>query len=125
VPTHSKALSRPTNYDEFDWSPPEIAGDIEELGDRSLGLMPTFSGQLFQQQVQYGVIVEIAYGRGLGGSQKRRYWAEFTEQERKLIAKWVSKFYRWHLVTGTPKRVQLRLTTLQLLQRAVAFYAGC
>ncbi len=86
----------------------------------ALTLMPTFSGAEFRSLVNYGVVVEVVYGKGLGGSTLK----EFTQSERKLLAKWTSKFYVWEMRTGMPQRVRLRLSTLELLQRAVGFFAS-
>lgn len=100
----------------------------ERLNGRSdiskpVSLRPVFSGEYFKSQVAYPVIVE-AWDRLKGsGSKRRRYQAEFTEAERKLISSYYRKFYRWYLVTGTPDKVMLSLDTLNLLQRAVNFFA--
>lgn len=96
--------------------------DFED-SDRPVTLRPTFSGEAFKRIVAYPVIVEIWDKLGRSGSKRRRYNDEFTEAERKLIARYYKRFYRWYLVTGTPKRVMLNLNTLHLLQRAVNFFA--
>lgn len=104
---------------------PDIGGD--ELEDeRPVVLSPSFSGPAFCRAVAYPCIVERwdrVVGPGAYGSKRRAYQAEFTETERRVISKWHTRFYRWHLVTGTPLRVVLKLATLQLLQRAVNFFA--
>ena len=58
------------------------------------------------------------------GSRRRRYYAEFSQQERRLIHFYYNKFYRWYLVTGAPDHVTMKLPTLALLRRAVAFFAS-
>lgn len=100
-----------TDYDEDEF--PE---------GRGLALVPVFSGDQFKKHVAYPVIIE-AWHKRLDGSRRRKYQAQFNEKERATIARYQTKFYRWHLVTGTPKRVMMKLETLQLLQRAVAFFA--
>lgn len=106
----------------------ELDMDRDELPEGAMRLMPVFSGDAFLKAVNYPVVVEMwkhifTHGnRRIGGRIGRAFMEQFTEVERKTISKWHTKFYRWYLVTGTPKRVVLRLKTLQLLQRAVAFF---
>lgn len=95
----------------------------DEDQPRPLQLMPTFSGDAFIKVVAYPVVVE-AWEKKRDGSRKRRYLAEFTEAERVVIGRWHTRFEKWYLRTGTPRRVQLRLSTLTLLQRAVNFFGG-
>lgn len=97
--------------------------DEEEIEDRPLVLSPVFSGEAFLANCCYPVVVEM-WEKRKAGRVRRAYLAEFTETERNLIARWQTKFYRWHLVTGTPRRIMIRLKTLELLQRAVAFFGG-
>jgi hypothetical protein len=102
------------DYDEID-----RAGDIS----RPVSLRPVFSGEYFKSVVAYPVIVE-RWDKAKSDSKQRRYRADFTEAERKLIASYYSKFYRWYLVTGTPDKVMVKLDTINLLQRAVNFFAS-
>lgn len=96
---------------------------MDDFADKEFSLQPVFSGEKFLQVVAYPVIVE-SWDRVLSGGQtKRNYQHTFTEAERKTISRYRSKFHRWYLVSGTPKRVMLKLSTLELLQRAVAFFA--
>lgn len=98
--------------------------DIEEMGNiKPVTMQPVFSGDEFLRQIDYPVIVESWEKRRFGRG-KRKWMAEFTEAERQTIAKYQTKFYRWYLVTGKPDRVMIRLKTLHLLQRAVAFFAS-
>jgi hypothetical protein len=102
--------------------------DMVELGttDRPMTLLPVFTGEAFARLVQYPIIVEMwdkIAGKNAGGRRKRAYLAEFDEGQRRLISYWYTRFYRWHLTTGTPQRVVMRLATLQLIQRAVHFFA--
>lgn len=104
----------PEEYHELD---PPKAG-------RGLRLMPVFTGDLFKQAVCYPVIVEM-WEKAKCGRHKRRYHKEFTQAERNKIARYYGRFYKWHLVSGPPKRISMRLSTLALLQRAVNFFAEC
>jgi len=76
---------------------------------------------------QYGVMVEMwdkVVGSGSCGSKRRKYHAEFTEAERKIISSWHAKFRKWHLVSGLPDHVYFRKTgTVDLLRRAIHFFA--
>lgn len=90
---------------------------------RGMSLAPVFSGDAFRNAVAYPVIVE-GWEKKNAGRVKRAYHAEFSPAERKALGRWHFKFYRWHLVTGTPKRVMLRIKTLSLLQRAVNFFGS-
>lgn len=105
-------------------SPAEFYQEPEAMGTGGLTFAPVFSGEMFGKVVAYPVIVE-SWEKRRAGRVKRAYIATFTEGERKTLSKWQGKFYRWYLVTGTPKRVMLRLKTLALLQRAVTFFASC
>lgn len=74
-------------------------------------------------QMQYPVIVE-SWDRKMGSfSFKRKYRNEFTENERKLIRNYYNKFYRWHLVVGTPEYHDMKIKTYELLNRAISFFA--
>jgi len=103
--------------------------DVSELSEQPSGgtaaprveFMPVFSGESFLRALTYPVIVE-AWKKKNSGRGKRAWLAEFTETERDLICKWHAKFHDWHSVSGTPDRVAMKLTTLELLQRAVDFF---
>jgi len=87
-------------------------------------LMPVFSGERFRELVQYPVMVETWEKKDFG-RLKRRWVQEFTLTERQQLGKWYAKFYHWYFVSGTPKTVALTsINTLNLLQRAVAFFAS-
>jgi hypothetical protein len=63
-------------------------------------------------------------GVGSSGSKRRKYHAEFTENERRTIARYKDKFYRWYLVKGTPASFTFgKIETYHLLQRACNFFA--
>lgn len=100
-------------FDELD------DGDGEQTAVR---LAPVFSGEQFKKTVDYPVIVEM-WEKKNSGRVRRAYLAQFTDDERTTLARYYAKFYKWHLVTGTPVRVMARLKTVQLLQRAVNFFA--
>jgi hypothetical protein len=108
---------------EFGDRVPEFYVDEAEVPEhKPVVLRPVFSGDMFRKVCSYPVIVEM-WDRRLNGSVRRRYHAEFTEKERATIARYQTKFRRWHLVVGTPRRVMMSMTTLNLLQRAVGFFA--
>jgi hypothetical protein len=89
-----------------------------------LELYPVFSGEAFKRAVDYPVIVE-GWDKKNNGKAKREWLKQFTEAERNLISRYYAKFYRWYLVTGTPRRVPFRkLKTIHTLQRAAAFFAS-
>lgn len=78
--------------------------------------------------LQTPIIVESwdkVVGRGICGSKRRRWLAEFTEAERKLISYYYPIFYRWYLVKGTPqKHVFRKVETIDLIKKAVCFFAS-
>ena len=103
--------------------PRELLGELDAFESRAgLDLLPVFSGEKFLEAVNYPIIVEM-WDKKKAFRVKRAWEKEFTEAERNKIARYYGRFYRWHLISGTPKRVVLRLNTLQLLQRAVHFFA--
>ncbi len=95
---------------------------MDELPQGKFGLMPVMSGEMFNKQVQYGIIVEM-WSKTKFGRVKREFHKAFTEAERKKIGSYHGRFYRWMMVEGTPARVSMRLSTLNLLQRAVHFFS--
>lgn len=103
--------------------PQEPLGELDAFESQAgLDLLPVFSGEKFREAVNYPIIVEM-WDKKKAGRVKRAWEKEFTSGERNKIARYYGKFYKWHLTTGTPKRVALRLNTLQLLRRAVHFFA--
>jgi len=105
-------------------SPAEYS-QLDELQDgKAMTLLPVFSGEAFQKAVVFPVIVE-AWDKKSAGKHKRRWEATFTPAERKKIAIYYGRFYKWYLVSGVPRKVSVRLNTLTLLQKAVNFFAEC
>ena len=98
-------------YSELDSPEPE----------KGLSLFPVFSGEMFRRVICYPLIVEMWHKKD-SGRNKRRWLAEFSQTERDKISEYYGRFYKWYLVTGTPRRVALKLQTLQLLERAVSFF---
>jgi hypothetical protein len=105
-------------------SPDDLYQEPEALrAGRDMSFSPVFSGDAFRRAVAYAVIVE-GWEKKNAGRVKRAYHAAFTPAERKTLGRWHYCFYRWHLATGTPRRVMLRLKTLTLLRRAVNFFGS-
>lgn len=103
--------------------PAEEFAELDKAKDKAFSLRPVFSGEQFKALVNYPVIVEM-WQKGKSGAARRAYGAVFTEKERDVIAAYHARFYRWHVVTGTPHKVCCYLSTLRLLQRAVAFFGS-
>ena len=75
-------------------------------------------------KLQTSVIVEM-WDKVMGsGSGKRKYIAEFNEQERRLISRYYKIFYRWHLVTGIPQLHKMRISTYELMKKACNFFGS-
>lgn len=100
---------------------PELAM-LDVPRNKKIQLLAVFSGDEFLRQVQYPILVE-AWRKKEAGRVKRGWQTTFTEAERKTISSYYARFYKWHLVSGTPANVSCQLKTLQLLQRAVQFFA--
>jgi len=107
----------------MDPEPPEEFHMMDRTDGGAIELLPVMTGETFGKLVSYSVIVE-SWEKKNFGRHKRAWLAAFTEAERNKIGRYYGRFYRWYLVTGTPRRVSCRLNTLQLLQRAVNFFAG-
>jgi hypothetical protein len=116
VPENTRSMSlRPDNADSI---------ALAETSDEEAALLLCLSGDAFLRAVSYPVIVEN-WERKKGGRVKREWMKQFTETERNLISRYYAKFYRWYLVSGTPKKVVFRkLKTIHTLQRAVNFFAS-
>lgn len=104
----------------------ESFSQIDAIPSAPITFMPIFKGEFVRENLQYPIVVEMwdkVVGRSAGGRMKRAWLSQFTEPERKIISRYHTVFYRWHLVTGTPERIAMRLNTWELLKRAVNFFA--
>lgn len=113
--TSSRSMA-PEHPDEYD--------QLDPLNHQGFKLLPVFSGEMFRRTVQYPIIVE-GWEKKNYGRHKRRWLATFTQAERNKISQYHGRFYKWHLVSGSPLHVSLRPSTLRLLLRAVQFFAEC
>lgn len=96
-------------------------------------LIPKWSGEAFRAMVQYEVIVEM-WDKVKFGRVKRAFEAQFTEEERELIAKWQNRFRTWYLGAhdrssyrdhgGCPQQIECSFPTLAVLQRAGVFFGA-
>ena len=90
-------------------------------------LVLRFERDEISKTFQFGCMVEMwdhVVGRSASGSKRRKYHETFTEAERKIISKWHTQFHRWHLVSGVPDHIYFQKPkTVDLLQRAIAFFA--
>lgn len=102
---------------------PQDFVDMDPKATQDVAVMVTYSGEAFGRLVQYPVIVE-AWDKVNCGSKRRKYNAAFTEAERRLLTLYHGRFFRWYCVSGSPTRVACRLKTLEMLQRAVNFFAS-
>lgn len=107
----------------MDPQPVEEFHAMDSPRDSRFQLLPVMSGDMFLQTINYPIVVEM-WGKKNFGRNKRRWLSEFTEPERDKISRYHERFYRWHLISGTPKQVSCRLGTLDLLIRAVDFFAS-
>jgi hypothetical protein len=105
---------------------PESPDEYAELDSINVGngvkLLPVFSGDKFKEIVNYPIIVE-SWDKKKSGRVKKLWLQQFSDAERKKISGYHARFYRWYLVTGTPERVSVNLTTIELLKKAVHFFA--
>ena len=70
------------------------------------------------------VIVEAWEKVKESGSKRRKFLAEFTETERRVLGQLYPRFYKWYLVTGFPQEAFLKVRHVTLIQRAVNFFAS-
>lgn len=88
-------------------------------------LMIVFGREEVQKSISYALICETMYGsRWETGKRRRRWVAEFTENERRACAKLKSQAYDWHLRHGVPDEVKMRVETFALWQKLEAFCAS-
>lgn len=105
---------------------PQLAEEfhlMEPCRTGGLQLLPVMSGETFGKLVAYPVIVEM-WQRKKSGRHQRAWLRDFTETERNTLSRYYGRFYRWHLISGTPHHVACQLRTLELLQRAVNWFAS-
>lgn len=111
----------PTNQRRMDPEPTEALAELDDYNVET-AVMLRVSGERFRRMVEFPVLVEN-WDKRKSGRGRRAWMREFTETERRKIARYYGRFYRWYLVTGTPRQVVLRIPTLQLLKRACHFFA--
>lgn len=116
------------SHNDYDYHYPEHAPQFASLDDgrttKPVSIRLNLSGDMFLKVVPYPVVVE-SWDKKKQGRHKRRWEATFTQAERRKISSYHGRFYRWYLVTGTPRQAQARPRTIELLQRAVNFFAEC
>lgn len=104
----------------------DVNDELEQYEDpenKPIVLQPIINGDKFTSIINYPVIVESYEKVTRSFSGKRAYKAEFSEDERRLLSYWHTRFRKWYLETGTPKRVVMKTKTMDLLRRAVQFFA--
>ena len=78
--------------------------------------------------LQSGVMIEMWNHVMSTGSGKRKFNAAFTEKEQTIIKEYYIIFYTWHVKkregTGIPKTHQMKISTYQLMERAIKFFGG-
>jgi len=74
--------------------------------------------------LQFPIIVENWEKVKESGSKRRKWLAEFSEEERKTLGEYYKRFHEWYLKKGTPEFYIFRKAeTLDLVKRAVHFFA--
>lgn len=102
---------------------PESDNERFGIKNQSFQLMPVMTGDKFTEIVNYPVIVE-SWEKKKNGSKRRKWMSEFDDSERRVISSYYARFYRWYLLSGTPRKIACRMRTLVLLKKAVAFFAS-
>lgn len=82
-----------------------------------------YSREEINTDIPYAVIVEN-WDKRLTGSGKRKYEKAFTLKERMSIGMYYPRFYKWHLINGTPDSCTFVLRNVELLKRAGNFFAS-
>lgn len=95
--------------------------DLPSSAGVSLRLV--LSGDVFRGVVPYPIIVE-SWDKRRFGRVRLRWESEFTKAERRGISNYYARFYRWYLISGTPHKVTMQPKTVDLLRRAVDFFAS-
>ena len=109
------------------YEPPEHRTEFEDLdssmnSSKAVAFVMTIRGDEFARTFPYAVIVEM-WDKTKYGRVRREWQKQFSEAARKLISTWHTKFRKWHLQTGMPERVAIRPTTMELLRKALNFFA--
>ena len=86
-----------------------------------ISVLLCIDGDTFRKKTQYPVIVEM-WGKQYCGRVQREWLKQFTEKQRKLLGRYHTAFYKWHLISGTPRHVHIKPNTLELILRASAFF---
>ena len=102
--------------------PPAEFHMMDRPKSKNVAFLPIFSDEAFSKLVAYGVIVEM-WEKTKFGRVGRRWREEFTPAERAKVRRYYGRFYKWHLVSGPPKQIACRMSTMVLLQRAAHFFA--
>lgn len=100
--------------------------DLVPGRSRKVAIHPVFDGQTFARVVDYPVIVagwSRAVGREAGGRERRAWENNFSKKEQKYLRDVHNTLAVWYLSTGTPEQVMCDLRSLQLLRKAVEFFA--
>lgn len=110
---------------DYNTSPLDYEGgdNIDAYQAKPISVVLMFTGDKFRKTINYPMIVEL-WERRFDGRVKRAWLKEFCAAERAAIGRWAQKFYRWHLITGAPQQIGMKLKTLELLQRAEAFFGS-
>ena len=97
---------------------------LDNEQEKPLALVPVMTGAFFNQLIEPMVIV-MGLDKPPVGRVKRAYHEQFSDAERRLIARTTTNKLRpWCLVRGLPRRIVMRPATIQLLQRAAAFFGS-
>lgn len=102
---------------------PDDYSSLDDLADRPVQVVTIFSGEAFLKLVNYPVIVE-GWSKQKHGRVKREWLRQFSQAERNTIGRYHGRFYRWHMISGVPQHVSCKPRTLELLRRAVDFFAN-
>lgn len=78
-----------------------------------------------RREIPYMLICETKESSVWSTGRRRRKWnAEFTEEERKSASRLFTLAYKWALKTGVPDKVRMSLSTYALWGRLAAFCAS-
>lgn len=88
-------------------------------------LMIVLTAEEIRESIAYQMICETMCSSVWQTGKRRRRWAaEFTEAERAACSKLKAQAYKWHLTTGVPDEVTMRLSTMALWKKLEAFCAS-